>query len=459
MDITPHVNLLKSLRGERVNYSSLIGEGIDNALDAGARSVKVKITDEKIKFEDDGVGITRDRIASLFSLGSHGEMSTTKLGRFGIGIKHHAVNAGNVFKVWSASQDGTFRISVNWKQVLKDGRWHVDDPKWLGAIDAKSGTVIEIAELRKAPRGSSIDRLHQDAALQFYPAIADGSYIVINGQQVELLPEPDMTDIVERQFALSGGRAAKLRGGILVHQPSKLNRVHVAYKHRVIMPGSTLGCGEYGGLNKMFARLQLSGPWHLARFKDDLTDEAEREELEEAVEDALRPILEKCNTQSMTARIANLSRALNDLLPPDMSAARPHSQKDHSKPAEKKQRTESGVVDDDKSDEGGPAKARKPQKNRLLITFDGDVDDHGLGSYERGHGRAPQRVDLSKDHPFVAQLIAHRDEALAEQSLYAVAIMLFEHGRSDQGELYLSFGKRVAEMLDIQGRPEGRKRA
>jgi len=36
MDITPKVNLLRSFRGTRVSYPHLIGEGVDNAFDAGA---------------------------------------------------------------------------------------------------------------------------------------------------------------------------------------------------------------------------------------------------------------------------------------------------------------------------------------------------------------------------------------------------------------------------------------
>jgi hypothetical protein len=67
MDITPAVNLLKSLRGERINYVLLVGEACDNAFDAGASRIAVEISDEAVSFKDNGCGITRDRIAAIVS--------------------------------------------------------------------------------------------------------------------------------------------------------------------------------------------------------------------------------------------------------------------------------------------------------------------------------------------------------------------------------------------------------
>lgn len=449
MDITPHTNLLKSLRGERVNYPLLIGEGVDNALDADATSVDVSISENVLRFQDNGRGITRDRIGSLFSLGSHGAMSTTKLGRFGIGIKHQAINAGDVFEVISTSRDGRVRMQVDWKHVLKSGSWRIDDPRWLPtAVGAPTGTVITITDLRRPPK-LSLEKIRHEVALQFRPAIADGKQISINGQIIDLLPDPELTDIVEREFALSDGKTARLYGGILV-RPSKLSRVHVAYSHRVIMPDSTLGCEGFGGLNKMFARVQISGPWKgLAKFKNDLTDEVEREELEEVIADALRPILEKCNSDSMTARIAQIAAAANEMIAPELQAARPHRA---TAPAQARERStkahaDGGIVDSQKSDPGGPARAARPAQDRLEIFFeDGAAEKHGVGRYEPGKVK---RVTLSSDHPYIAELMALRDERLIARAILFAAMAIFEHHRVMQEDWENPFGKRIANMLDI----------
>lgn len=451
MDITPHVNLLRSLRGERTNYVALIGEGVDNAFDAGATSVSVTITDDEVAFKDDGEGITRDRIEAVFSLGDHGAMTTTQLGRFGVGIKSQAVNAGDVMSVISTSRDGKVLASVNWRHVLQSGYWKIDTPRWAPIIVGHgTGTTIIISELRHKPK-ISLERVRQDIAQRFYPAVAGGKSISLNGGLIETLPEPLLSDTIEQSFTWEDGRSATIRGGILA-EPSKLNRVHVAYRHRVIMPGSPLGCGEYVGLTKMFARLQLSGPWHLAKFKDDLTDEGERDELEEVVSAALEPILVKCSAASMSAKISKLAALVNDMIPPELSPARPKHLGGSNKP---KRSRAAGEVESEKSTPDGPAKAKRPPQDRLLITFEGNDEEDGIGAFQPGGGtKTPHRVDLSRDNPFVAELIAHRDEEFGAKVLLAFALMLFEEGRQKataQGEFaFHPFGVRIAKQIAIQ---------
>ena len=61
MDIVPSANLLRSPRGERIDYGLLIGEGTDNAFDAGATMLEITLAPDALTFQDNGVGITRDR--------------------------------------------------------------------------------------------------------------------------------------------------------------------------------------------------------------------------------------------------------------------------------------------------------------------------------------------------------------------------------------------------------------
>lgn len=448
MDITPHVNLLRSLRGERTNYVSLIGEGVDNAFDAAAGDVAITLSDDQIIFKDNGSGITKARIGAIFSLGKHGAMSTTQLGRFGVGIKSQAVNAGDILRVESRSHDGLVKVEVNWRHILDGGEWKIDDPRWLPvAIDKPKGSTITIARLRHRPKFNK-DKILEELAQRFYPAIAEGKIITFNGIAVPLLSDPKLSDIVEREMSLSGDRSCRVRAGVLC-EPSALNRVHVGYKHRVIMPGSPLGCGEYGGLTKMFARVQISGSWFLAKFKDDISDDVQREELEEAVGAVLRPILEKVSTAQMSARIDKMAHVLNEALPESLAPARPRRSSVTKQTSSKGGR--SGVVDEAKSDIGGPAKTKRPPRDALLITFDGILEKDGIGEFQAGR---PHRVNLSKDHPLIESLLALRDEEMARECLSTFALMIFEHGREiaeDQKELeFAPFGVRIAKHLSIQ---------
>jgi hypothetical protein len=217
------------------------------------------------------------------------------------------------------------------------------------------------------------------------------------------------------------------------------------------MPGSSLGCSDYGGLNKMFARVQLAGPWHFARYKDDLTDEVEREELEEVIGEALEPILEKCNSASLEARVEQISNLINDLIPEELATARPKRTKEgpHD-PRETKKRNRRGYVSPEKSNPDGPAKTKRAPQDRLLITFDGIAEEEGIGAFQSGR---PHRVNLSKDDPYIASLLEHRDQDICARTLYALALTIFEEGRTSHHlelPLWGGFGQRISKLLSMQ---------
>lgn len=134
----------------------------------------------------------------------------------------------------------------------------------------------------------------------------------------------------------------------------------------------------------------------------------------------------------------------------EFAPARPNRTKQEPAGARKKT-TKSGDVVAEKSTLDGPARSRRPPHDRLLITFDGRNEEQGVGEFQPGR---PHRVDLSRDNPYVAKMMAHRDMEIGAQSLYALAIALFEQGKqayAPQAELpFVSFGKRVADLLSIQ---------
>jgi hypothetical protein len=313
-------------------------------------------------------------------------------------------------------------------------------------VGADTGTTIQISQLRKPPT-VSFDKIVDDIAQRFYPALVAGCRLTMNGAAIHAAAEPKLTDVIDHQLSLSGGRSAHLHAGILVG-PSKLNRVHVAYKHRVIMPASQTGCDGYGGITKMFGRLQLSGPWHLAKFKNDLTDEEELDELEDAVGAALKPILEKCNSFSMSARIDEMSALINERLPDDLRV-RPKQKKETPSPGKKNGRPGGNVQSDNADQAKGPAKTKRLPPG-LLITFEGNNDDDGIGTYAPGK---VQRVNLSRDNPFILQLLQHRDQNIGADALTAIALCIYDVGRNEyKPELPLdgNFGQRVAKLLLAQ---------
>jgi hypothetical protein len=446
MDITPETNFLWSIRGQRINYGLLIGEAIDNSLDAAANNITISILQDKIEVADDGSGIARSRISSLFKLGGHGGMQTTMLGRYGVGLKEQAVNAGDVLSISSTSSDGKFEVGVNWNHVFKSGIWNIPDPQWIPvSVGTDTGTIINISKLRKPP-SINLDKIKQEIAERFHPALVVGKSIAVNGHKVMAVQDPTMRDIVERTFNFSNGRCAQLRGGILLDR-SEINSVHVSFGHRVIMPKSAFGCSGYSGLSKLFARLALTGPWRLAKFKDDLTDEKEREELEDCVTEALLPILEECNSASMEAHIDALSDAVNSLIPEYMRAARPLKTKVDPPTSSDKKKPQNRPVNQDSASIGdGPARVKSKRNAGLMICFD-RIGSERIGDFS---DTRPKRVTLSLDNEFVANLSASRDQKMAAQSIFMAAMSIYIAEAKDPELPFDEFGVRLATLLALQ---------
>lgn len=448
MKITPKVSLLKSLRAERFNLLVLLGEAVDNSFDAHATCVEIRVGDRMLSFRDNGFGLNKERLEALFTLGDHVPTgSRTPLGRFGIGITAQAVSAGNIIEIDSISNQGRCLLRADWREVLRSGEWEVPDPDWMPFIvGTPTYTRIELSELRE-PEPYTSHRMFDDLAEYFHHAIEDGKQIIVNSQPVQCTPDPPLANIIERDLILSGGLGIKLRAGILLER-SRRCRVYVGYRHRVLKARCTWGCSDYVGLDKMFCRLRLTGPWRLAKFKDDLTDKNERDELEAAVEAALQPILEKVNDAALDARVDTLGEIINEMVPPQLAAARPHRKKKGEREivSESRKRKQNNEAKHASDDGKGPAQTKRSQRGRLMITFEGQNDVDGIGNYQSGR---PDRVNLSRDNTIIGRIIDHRDQQLAASALYVIALLIYE-SRNFRTDLFdKSPGKRVAELLAL----------
>jgi len=383
-------------------------------------------------------------------------MPETKLGRFGVGIKYNACSAADRIEVDSASIDGNMNAKVDWSSVIKSGRWAIAKPKWstIVLVSRGTGTTITLSKLRwDRPREKHVDGARHDLTEMFYPAIADGKRIVLNHVPLTKLDDPKMRDVIEGWVYVRDGKGAHVRAGILLDPGSSLYQVHVTYKHRVIKPRSTFGCGSYSGLRSMFARVTLTADWELTRFKDDLAD-SDAEALETQILEFITPILEQCHSAKMDAHVDEIIEALNASLPDELRA-RPQRRKQPSpqihKPRPPRKREDHGHTDRDPADTGP---ARMPASKTLTIDFDQPLsEEFGLGHFISGR---PNRVTLSRDNPFIAAHLAHRDMGLSIETLRTVALMIYQHAKDTApGQVGLfdrerSFGRRVYDLAEKQ---------
>lgn len=430
-DITPDTHFLESIRADRGTYWMLLAEGVDNAFDAGAAEIKLTLGKEAISLQDNGIGITRDRELSIVRLGEHRSMPTTALGVFGIGLKYQAMSAGDVLDVESVSADGRMTLHADWRSVVRRGLWQIEDPKWIRVVHpVKTGTHIKIRSIRwPAPTPKDLKVSREKLAQWFYPALATQKKIILNDEALPVLKEPSMRNHVEGDVRLPNGKGAHVRAGMMVDPASSsLYQVQVSYKHRVVMAQSVFGCEQYTGLRRMFARVDLIGPWTLGRFKDRIEDN-DSDELEERVTEILRPILEQCHSAQMSLQVNEMTELLNEMLPPEMVPARPPHTKEESEPGSgRKNKQKHGETKTGSDTPSGPA--RKKQRRGLIIEFDEpQVEEYGYGHFIPGK---PGRIVLARDNPHIAKLLELRDKYIGAQSLYAIAVSLYEHERSPQ---------------------------
>ncbi len=457
MDITPDVHFLQSVRADRGSWSALIAEGVDNAFDADATKVEVRLHQDSVVIADNGRGISKDRESAIVRLGEHAPMPGTKLGRFGMGIKYNACSAGDILTVDSLSADGHMLLTADWPKIIRSGRWRIPKSQWSPKLVSRdTGTTIQIARLVwERPKEKDVVAVSTYLAQTFYPAIEGGATIGLNGSAIPLLHEPALSDVVDQTIQLPNGKGAHVRGGILLEPDAPIYQVQVSYKHRVIKAKSTFGCGDSSGTRRMFARVTLTADWGLSRFKDDLVDPS-AEALDDAVKEVLQPILDKCQAAQLEVKVDELTELLNDLLPPEIQAARPPRTRERvAQPTTTKRQHRPHGRTKEEPAANGPARMPGAPDNRIRITFDGPLcAEHGYGVYIKGR---PNRITLARDNPDIAALLAQRDTNLAVRCLFGLALMIYHHAQeTEPGQKRLpydaeaSFGLRVWRTAALQ---------
>jgi len=145
--------------GERLYTESVefVRELVNNAYDADATLVEIKVSDERIEVIDNGTGMDREDLAQYFNIGSQHKLYAPKspvygrdrIGQFGIG-KFATLSACKRFVVVTKKGDFVGRVVFDKEEWEKTGdTWHL--PLETLPSDARStdGTTIILEGLRK----------------------------------------------------------------------------------------------------------------------------------------------------------------------------------------------------------------------------------------------------------------------------------------------------------------------
>jgi hypothetical protein len=145
--------------GERLYSESieLIRELVNNAYDADATEVDIKMSNESIEVKDNGTGMNREGLKQYFNIGSPEKIAKNKspifhrdlIGQFGIG-KFASLSACECFEVYT--QKGDFAAKV----VFDKAEWEKEGDQWnlplqlLSPDSARAnGTTVTLLRLTR----------------------------------------------------------------------------------------------------------------------------------------------------------------------------------------------------------------------------------------------------------------------------------------------------------------------
>ena len=145
--------------GERLYSESieLIRELVNNAYDADATSVDIKMTDEFIEVKDNGIGMDRKGLRQYFNIGSPEKIVKNRspifhrdlIGQFGIG-KFASLSACECFEVYTQKRDFAAKVVFDKAEWGKKGdQWNLPLQILPPDKGRRDGTTVTLLRLKR----------------------------------------------------------------------------------------------------------------------------------------------------------------------------------------------------------------------------------------------------------------------------------------------------------------------
>jgi hypothetical protein len=203
-----------SLRDSGYTIEAALGEVIDNAIEANANTISIELFEgvnkkkkkcvSKIAIVDDGDGMNKELLQNYPQIGfSTRYMSTTTIGKYGVGAKLAAINYAKKFEVWSKTRNDKEWLYVYFDLEEFENNSNVDiinipEPKKKAIpkeleklIPSDSGTIILWSKVDRLEEGRyAVDfnelrlSVEKEISRIFRYYLEGGIKIVINENQI-----------------------------------------------------------------------------------------------------------------------------------------------------------------------------------------------------------------------------------------------------------------------------------
>lgn len=412
----PKPHILSALSNQNLPWWKCLAELIDNSFDHGADRVEI-IEDTKkrtVTICDNGKGI--ESIVSAISLGDSKPTGSSRVGRYGIGLKDAWLSTGDRIDINTIRSGIRSVISLDVSSF--DDNWNGPDPTSEPTQD-KSGTRISL-HVRKT-RNMPDDKVFEKLSWVFSPGLLGGKQIVRikNDARKPIKPVclPELVESVQDSF-LVDGKHVSIHIGITKPDAKKFgNAFYFAHLHRIIDDSSLgskgMSCQNMAGL------VTLGDGWQFSKNKDSMTDS--QDELEDAIYQRIKHLLGKAESLSRDVESAQirgeLEKVLNDALSETKREARTHRKESIGTVEPKytgRKRTTAEKIHENMP--GSVITATGRRASGIRIDWSTLMDD-AIGTYDY---RA-NTVFLNTCHQYVAQAKADRNHS----SLLLMAVAVF----------------------------------
>lgn len=287
MRIEPTIDMLAGLKAQNITWLVADKELVDNALDAGAHVIRISWLDSNsFEIRDNGHGADEDKLRAMLVLGNHhAHKSGGGLGRFGVGAKDALGWMWGRTTITTTHKQIRRKVRLDWERLLESGQWEIEDPEVTAAVGQQPGTIIRVTgHIRRPPTPETCQKIADDLGFTYHPALKAGASITIglNDREFVVRPfeePPALNDLrVTVPFRVHG-KEARIEAWIVPPEiPNLKFGFSYVHRHRVILPSSNLGCGDYNP-SRVFGWVEIIGDdWKLTRHKDAI-EEVDREPL------------------------------------------------------------------------------------------------------------------------------------------------------------------------------------
>lgn len=250
--------LLTSLRSAGYNLESVVGDFVDNAIDAEASTIVVNLEVDKandewtVEVADDGFGMDEPTLDQMMRLGSRSAHDLdTDLGAFGLGSDTAALAIGRNKHVITTHEEGVWFSSMWDLDAITKARAfvkHLNDAREdevalfaaafeRGGVDVPTfGTLVRISRCDRVGRrdleaGARAVRRYVGQTFRRFLVPNGGLTIIVNGERVEpfdpmMRDDPETMVLFNEQVEFtwkdsSGEEQTDLIGFVIVHLPDK----------------------------------------------------------------------------------------------------------------------------------------------------------------------------------------------------------------------------------------------